>query len=306
MTDKRYVVIAGPTGSGKSALALALAEALGGEIIGCDSVQVYRGFDVGSAKPSAAERAEVPHHLIDVCDWRDDYDAARYARDAAAAIAGVRERGRLPLVVGGTGLYLRALLGQGWHTGLPSDADLRAELAELPTDELRARLRRLDPQRATELHPNDRVRLARSLELVTLLGMPLRAAGLDASAPADPAAFVIVLEPPRAELHARIAARTDVMLASGLLDEARGLLAAGVDPDCKPMQSIGYKQAAAFLADALPEAELRDAVVVATRQYAKRQCTWFRRTTTDLRLAAAGEIERAGAAIRAAIGAPPL
>lgn len=284
MKDKSYLVIAGPTGSGKSDLALGVAERLNGEIVGCDSVQLYRGFDIGSAKPTAAERARVPHHLIDRLAWDEDCDAALYAQWAKAEIAAILARGRLPIIVGGTGLYLRALLGSGWSADLPKSDTLRAELETAPTPELFERLRRLDPVRASEIHANDRFRVVRSLELVTLLGKPLREAGMTAAGAPDANAYVLVLDPDRAELHRRIALRTKAMLAAGLLDEVRALLAAGVARTCKPMGSIGYLEAGAVLEGLLPLASFEEAVVVATRRYAKRQCTWNRKVVAEARL----------------------
>ena len=279
-----YVVIAGPTGSGKSALAMALAARLGGEIVSCDSVQIYRGFDLGAAKPTPVEQLKVPHHLLDRRNGHEDYDAGTFAVDAAAAIHAIRAARKLPLVVGGTGLYLRALLGQGWHQDLPKDEALRSRMALEPTLDLWARLQNLDPIRAAEVHANDRVRITRSLELVTLLGSTLAAAGLSASSARDPAAFIIVLEPPRPELRLRIAQRTRAMLASGLITEVQGLLASGLDPASKPMLSIGYKQVADYLFGRLSLDALPEAIMTATNQYAKRQCTWFRKLGANLRL----------------------
>jgi tRNA dimethylallyltransferase len=292
--SNHYLVLAGPTGSGKSALALALAPRLDAEIISCDSVQVYRGFDIGSAKPTAAEQAAVPHHLLDVVDATGSFDAALFAKAAGEAITEIHGRGRLPLVAGGTGLYLRALLGQGWHADLPSDPALREQLAAEATATLYARLRSLDPERAAVLHPNDRVRIVRAIELVTLLGSTLRDAGLTLSGPLgarDPRAVIVVLEPPRVELHARIAARTEAMLAGGLPAEVQALLASGVPSGCKPMQSIGYLQAAQHLQGILSATDLPGAIIAATRQYAKRQGTWFRKVDADLRLTAWDDVD---------------
>jgi tRNA dimethylallyltransferase len=285
---RRWLAIAGPTGSGKSALALAAAAALDGEIIGCDSVQLYRGFDIGAAKPTAEERESVPHHLVDCLDWHEDCDAARYALLARQALAAVQARGRLPIVVGGTGLYLRALVADAFHDDLPKDEALRAELRAEAPERSYARLVSLDPARATQLHPNDRFRVIRALELCLLLGRPvselLAAAGRERRTELGEACHLVVLEPPRRALHAAIAARTRQMLEQGLLDEVRGLLAAGVVADCKPMQSIGYKQSVAHLSGALPAADLAAAIDAATRQYAKRQCTWFGKVAADVRL----------------------
>lgn len=280
------LVICGPTGSGKSALALAVAEAVGGELISCDSVQVYRGFDLGAAKATAAERAAVPHHLIDVADWRDDFDAAGYSALAQAALQDIARRGKVAIIVGGTGLYLRALLAQEFHQNLPKDAQLRRELLALPTDELARRLAVADPIRAAAIHANDRVRLVRALEIVTLIGQPVSSLA-PAVTPADApqATATIILDPSRSALHQAIAARTDQMLKMGLLDEVRALRAAGVTASCKPMQSIGYKQCTDHLSGAVSADELPDLIKAATRQYAKRQTTWFKKYTQGDRLA---------------------
>ncbi len=278
------LALVGPTGSGKTSLAMALAERLDGEIVGCDSVQLYRGFDIGSAKPTREERKRVPHHLVDLLAWNEDCDAAQYATLARAAIADVQGRGRVPIVTGGTGLYLRSLTGAAFHDDLPKDAALRASFATRPLAELYAELQRLDPKRASEIHANDRFRVARSLELFTLLGKPLSALPPPPQN-ATPPLCVVILDPERAALHASIERRTREMLAGGLLDEVRGLLAAGVERDCKPMRSIGYKEGAEHMAGTLAEPALEPAIAAATRQYAKRQVTWFKKTPAALRLA---------------------
>ncbi len=277
----RYVVVAGPTASGKSALAMAIAEALGGEIISCDSVQLYRGFDIGSAKPTAAEQARIPHHLIDVVDCHEDFDARRYEVAAGAAIAAVAARGRLPVVVGGTGLYLRALWGESWHGDLPKDDALRKTLASLPLEELQQRLSGLDPERARALHPNDRFRISRAIEIATLSGGPVSQRQPPASSRRS-SAYMILMTPDRAVLHQRIAERASLMLEQGLVQEVQGLLARGCSLTCKPMQSIGYREVVAHLQGDLPREKLAEAVTIATRQYAKRQDTWFRKTTPDM------------------------
>ena len=274
-----YIVIAGPTASGKSALALALAERIGGEIVGCDSVQLYRGFDIGSAKPNADEMRRVRHHLFNVVDWNEDYDAARYARDARAAIDQIKIRKKIPVVVGGTGLYLRALLQEAFHDDLPSDDGLRADLQRETSEDLYDRLKACDPKRAAEVHPIDRFRVIRALELNILLGGPVHektSQQVETAGCSDAAIFI--LDPERATLHERIALRTAQMLKEGLLDEVSNLIKSGVSITCKPMESIGYKQAAAFLTGSLSEELLFDHITAATRQYAKRQCTWFRKT----------------------------
>jgi tRNA dimethylallyltransferase len=274
-----FIVVAGPTASGKSALALALAEQIGGEIIGCDSVQLYRQFNIGSAKPSAEELRRVPHHLIDVVDWHEDYDAAKYAREARLVVAQIKSRKKVPIVVGGTGLYLRALLQEAFHQDLPSDDQLRAELQTYDSAALYQRLHACDPERAGQIHPNDRFRVIRALELNTLLGGPVHLKTKQAANEPGPAssALVFILNPERAALHARIALRTKQMLADGLLEEVSNLIHAGVSLKCKPMESIGYKQAGAYLSGQLAKEDLFDHIAAATRQYAKRQCTWFRK-----------------------------
>jgi tRNA dimethylallyltransferase len=286
------VAVVGPTGSGKSALALALAERLGGEIVGLDSVQLYRGFDIGSAKPTAAERARVPHHLFDVLDWSDEGSAQEYAVRARAVLAEIASRGRVAILVGGTGLYLRALV-QDRFDDLPQDQGLRAKLRERPLPELYTELVSLDPKRAAEIHPNDRFRVVRALELAMLLGRPIAEARRASARPTpedgegrlEP--FVVYLEPLRAELHRRIEERTRAMLAQGLVEEVQALLASGVPDTAKAMRSIGYAEVTAMLRGELPVAELPARIAASTRQYAKRQSTWFRKVPADLRLVAA-------------------
>jgi tRNA dimethylallyltransferase len=281
----KYLVIAGPTASGKSALGLELATRLNGEIISCDSVQVYRGFDIGAAKPTPEEQASVPHHLLDVVDPLESFDAADYAVLAKKAIADVHSRHKVTVVVGGTGFYLRALWGQAWDQNLPSDAQVRQQFVEMSKEDLYRLLSEKDPERARAIHPNDHFRLARAMELVTLIGGPLSSVGFGQETQLrDPEAFVVILDPPRVELHDRIAMRTRQMLAGGLIDEVRSLLDRGIPPTAKPMQSIGYREVCAFLAGDLEESNLESAIIAATRQYAKRQTTWFRRVPADLRL----------------------
>lgn len=288
--SKDVLVIAGPTASGKSALAMAAAEALGGEIINCDSVQLYQGFDIGSAKPSREERQRVRHHLIDVVSWRDAYDARRFAADAQASIEDVRGRGRLPVVVGGTGLYLRAMFAENFDDA-PSDPAVRAALARLSNDDLIARLKVLDPERLKSIHPNDRYRLTRAVEIATVAGRPLAAlAKTQGVSPWRARSLVVILEPERKVLHDRIARRTAVMLDEGWVEEVRALLGDGCPRDARPMQSIGYAEIALFLAGELPTSDLRDRIIFATRQYAKRQTTWFRKVMAELRLG--GELSR--------------
>jgi tRNA dimethylallyltransferase len=276
---KENLVIVGPTGSGKSSLALEAAKNLNGELIGCDSVQVYKGFDIGSSKDQST--GPIPHHLTDLVGWDEEFDAANYAQASQLQVQATLDREKLPIIVGGTGLYLRAFWGEGWHGDLPKDPKLRQDLEEREASDLYAQLETVDPVRAKALHPNDKFRVVRALEINHLTGsvvgdLPESGQGTRASS------FVVLIVPPRPLLHQRIAKRTKLMLKMGLVDEVKGLLEAGVDPTCKPMQSIGYRQTVAFLQGQLPEAELEDRIIFATRQYAKRQLTWFKSVEADL------------------------
>lgn len=270
----------GPTAAGKSSLALELARAHEGEIVSCDSLQVYRGLDVGSAKPLPAERRLVPHHLLDVADPGQDFSAAEYAQRARAAVRDVAARGRLPIVVGGTGLYLRALL-LGLFEGPARDLALRRRLEAMADRHGDARLhrllRRVDPEAAARIPAPDRVRVVRALEVYFLTGRPLT--GHHRAAPDPLRGFRIlnlILDPGAPALRPRVEARTREMFDGGLIEEVRGLLAAGLSPQARPLRSIGYRQAVAVLQGRLDRTEAYAATVTATLQYAKRQRTWFR------------------------------
>ncbi len=279
------ILIMGPTASGKSALALDLARALGGEIVSVDSAQVYRGMDVGTAKPTSGERAEVAHHLVDIVDPTEAYSAARFAADALAAIGAIRERGRVPIVVGGTMLYFKALTA-GLSALPTADPDVRAALdaraERVGWPALHAELARVDPATAARLAPTDAQRIQRALEVHTLTGTPLSA--LQGQRLAAPAALgrtvaLAIVPPERATLHAAIARRFDAMLAAGLVDELRTLRARyALDPRLPAMRCVGYRQAWRFLDGAIDARQLREQGIAATRQLAKRQLTWLRGT----------------------------
>ena len=278
-TMAEAVLLLGPTASGKSALALRLAQQLPLEIVSIDSAQVYRGMDIGTAKPSAAERAAVPHHLIDIRDPAEPYSAAAFVRDATATIADIRARGRVPLVVGGTMLYAKAL--REGLAELPSaDPALRSEIEAdaraLGWPALHARLAAIDPTTAARLKPNDRQRIQRALEICAQTGRPMSEL-LTAHGASTPPVMIALLPADRAELHRRIAVRFDAMLAAGLVDEVRALRARGdLVADLPSMRSVGYRQAWKFLDGALAADEFRAAGIAATRQLAKRQITWLR------------------------------
>ena len=276
----RVVGIIGPTAAGKSALAMRLAAQLDAEIVICDSVLVYRGFDIGAVKPDTAARRQIVHHLIDSVAAHEDYSAGRYRNAARGVIADILARGRTALVVGGCGLYWRALLGYNWHDAPPADTALRTELECLTNIQLAQRLRELDPQRAAQIHPADRVRLLRAIEIAQVSGKARHELPRVVGEELSPR--VIYLKPAREELHRRIEARTRDVLTAGLVAEVKTLLASGCPPQAKPMQSIGYRQVVAYLRGELEEKELATRIVYATRQYAKRQITWFNKTKYDV------------------------
>ena len=268
-----FIAIVGATASGKTELALRLQQDLDAEIIACDSVQVYRGFDIGSAKPSAQIRAQVPHHMIDCADCREeDYNAGRYCLQAREALANIRKRSKIALVVGGCGLYLRALIGQAWHRSLPSDKGLRTELDLRSTASLYAQLQSLNPQRARQLHHHDRIRVHRALELALLLDGQNLAEFAENIQELQP--HVIYLCPERATVRKKIFARTQMMLKAGLIDEVKKLQTTCA-LNCKPLQSIGYRQVLEYLQGEFDYQALATKISIATCQYAKRQTTWF-------------------------------
>jgi tRNA dimethylallyltransferase len=274
------VAIVGPTASGKSALALALARERGGEIVSCDSLQVYRGLDIGSAKATPEERREVAHHLVDVVEPDQDFSAADYARLARAAIDDVAQRGRLPIVAGGTGLYLRALR-RGLFAGPSRDPDLRRRLEKVAERRGAARLHRLlahvDPETAARTSVNDLVRVIRALEVYRASGRPLSAHHREDAPPPDGRSWLVVgLDPPREALRAAVEARTRAMLEGGLLDEVRAVVARYGDADLRPLRAIGYRQAVAVVRGAQPADQAQRDIVKETMRYAKRQMTWFR------------------------------
>lgn len=278
---KPLLVIAGPTASGKSALAIKLATALGGEVVNADSVQLYRGLDIGAAKTPVAERQGIPHHLLDVLEPWEISTAGDWAAMAAQTIQMIWERGALPIVVGGTGFYVRALL-EGISQSPGRDNELRSRLNAREASRpgfLHRALRRLDASTAGKIHPNDTNKTLRALEICILSGAPASAVFATAAKRRleGHRSLYLVLNPPREALHLRIASRTRAMFAAGLREEVEGLLARGVPETAKAFESIGYRECVALVQGRLTEREAAEAVVIATRQYAKRQITWFRR-----------------------------
>lgn len=297
------VYLMGPTAAGKTALALALAEALPVEIVSVDAAQVYRGLDIGTAKPTTAERARVPHHLIDIRDPAEVYSAADFRADALTAMAGITARGRIPLLAGGTMFYFRAL-----EHGLPdlpsADPQLRARLlAEAKRDgwaALHERLRSLDPDRAARIHPNDPQRTLRALEIIALTGRAASAYGLRGTASLPYRLIKLALYPQdRNWLYERIALRFRQMLGAGFLDEARRLFARTDLPAAHPvLRTVGYRQAGLYLSGEINYDAMVERAVIATRQLAKRQMTWLRADPDAQRFDCSGDPDVAGAMTR--------
>ncbi len=274
------VIILGPTAVGKTGAAVELCRALGGEIISCDSMQVYRGFDIGTAKPGP-ESADVTHHLVDICDPDETFSAADFVTRTLALLPEIERRGRLPVVVGGTGLYLRALL-DGIFEGPPRNPEIRSRLrsdaAAHGLASLYQRLGEVDPAYQARVHQNDPVRIIRALEVWETTGVPISIQFERSSVRLrDHRVLKLGLLLPRRDLYARIDLRVDAMLAAGLVGEAMRLLARQVSRDATPFKGLGYRQSLKLIDGECDEAGLREEMRTETRRYAKRQLTWFRR-----------------------------
>ena len=261
------LLIAGPTAVGKTEVALQVAERLDGEIVSIDSMQVYRGLDIGTAKPTPQERARVPHHLIDIVDPTETFDAAQFLRHAAQAVAGIRKRNRLPILCGGTGLYFKAWL-EGIGQSPAPDAALRAQLQQLPMDALLNELRERDPETFARIDRNNPRRVIRAMEVIRLSGKPFSAQRTRSAAPNVP---FFVLQRDRAVLHRRIDQRVDAMFAAGLVEETK---LAMKSPAAR--LALGYRQVIEYFEGKHSLKATIELVKLRTRHYAKRQLTWFR------------------------------
>ena len=306
MSRPLVVAILGPTATGKSALALALAERYGGEIINCDSTAVYRGFDIGTDKVPLAERRAVPHHLIDIVEPTGEYTAAQYAQDASAVIRAVHARGGLPLVVGGTGFYFRVLT-RGLFPGPGRDAALRARLEAIADRRgvaaLHRLLTRVDAASAARIQPRDGKRMVRALEVFFLTGRPLTAHFADTRSPLPDVDFLpIGIRLPAAQISERVVRRVDEQFARGLLDEIRGLLARGVPESARPLGGLVYRQALEHLQGVRDETSTRVLIAQENRQYARRQLIWFRKEPNLIWLDGPGESAATLAAAHRVIG----
>ncbi len=273
------VAIAGPTASGKSELAIRMAVCLDGQIVNCDSLQVYRGFDIGTAKLAESERRGIPHHLIDIVDPEEIFTAGEFARRAREAIGEIASRGRVPILAGGTGFYLRSLI-HGLSPGPQRDAGLRVRLGqreERRAGSLHRLLTRFDPATAARIHPNDVAKTMRALEICLVSRRPASAVMAGKREALEGYRVVKMgLFPPREALYERIERRTEGMFHGGLVEEVKGLLARGVSPEAKPFEALGYRQALRVVRGEMDVAQAIAETALRTRQYAKRQMTWFR------------------------------
>jgi tRNA dimethylallyltransferase len=279
------LLIAGPTASGKSALALRAARALDGEIVNADALQLYADLRILSARPTDAEQAGIPHHLFGVADGADGWSVGRWLRAASPVIADILARGRTPVVVGGTGLYFKALT-EGLADVPPTPAAVRQSVTAmydaLGEDRFRDLLAGADPDAARRIEAGDRMRLQRAMEVLEATGRPLSAWQADTAPALDPDAWrAVAIIPDRAELYARCDARFDAMLAAGALDEVRALLARRLDPLLPVMKAVGVRELSAHLAGEIPLDQAADQARQETRRYAKRQLTWLRNQTPD-------------------------
>ena len=277
----KILTIVGPTASGKTRLAVELARRFNGEVVSCDSMQIYRTMDIGTAKPTAEEMQGIPHHMLDVADPEENYSAARYVEQASACVDDILARGKLPIVAGGTGLYRDALLAgrtfAAFSGKFRGTLEQRAANGELPA--LYQELQQIDPARAEKLHPADEKRIIRALEVWYETGKTITQHDEESKLqpPRYESVSIGLSFVDRADMWERIDRRVDEMMAAGLVEEVRSLLERGVPPTCTAMQAIGYKEMASALLEGRPPEEGAEEIKLRSRQYAKRQLTWFRR-----------------------------
>lgn len=285
---EKILVVTGPTATGKTALSVELAKKLGGEIVSADSMQIYRGMDIGTAKVTKAEMQNIPHHMIDIADPSEDYSVSRYVEEADAAVRGILSRGRLPIVAGGTNLYIDSLIAGLDFAEKAEDAALRESLNkqydDIGGEAMLEHLRGFDPERAAKLHPADKRRIVRAVEIYILTGETITRHDEETKKrPKRYDAVKIALTfADRAVLYDRINARVDKMVSDGLFDEVKGLLDSGLSPACTSMQAIGYKEPAAYFRGEMSKDAAIELIKLSSRRYAKRQLTWLRRDTTVL------------------------
>lgn len=280
---EKILVVTGPTATGKTALSVELAKKLGGEIVSADSMQIYRGMDIGTAKVTKAEMQNIPHHMIDIADPSEDYSVSRYVEEADAAVRGILSRGRLPIVAGGTNLYIDSLIAGLDFAEKAEDAALRESLNkqydDIGGEAMLEHLRGFDPERAAKLHPADKRRIVRAVEIYILTGETITRHDEETKKrPKRYDAVKIALTfADRAVLYDRINARVDKMVSDGLFDEVKGLLDSGLSPESTSMQAIGYKEPAAYFRGEMSKDETIELIKLSSRRYAKRQLTWLRR-----------------------------
>lgn len=280
---EKILVVTGPTATGKTALSVELAKKLGGEIVSADSMQIYRGMDIGTAKVTKAEMQNIPHHMIDIADPSEDYSVSRYVEEADAAVRGILSRGRLPIVAGGTNLYIDSLIAGLDFAEKAEDAALRESLNkqydDIGGEAMLEYLRGFDPERAAKLHPADKRRIVRAVEIYILTGETITRHDEETKKrPKRYDAVKIALTfADRAVLYDRINARVDKMVSDGLFDEVKGLLDSGLSPESTSMQAIGYKEPAAYFRGEMSKDAAIELIKLSSRRYAKRQLTWLRR-----------------------------
>ena len=283
---EKILVITGPTATGKTRLSVELAKKLNGEVVSADSMQIYRGMDIGTAKVTKAEMQGVPHHMIDIADPSEDYSVSRYVEEADAAVRDILSRGKLPIVAGGTNLYIDSLIAGLDFADRAEDVALREGLNkqydDIGGEAMLEHLRGFDPERAAKLHPADKRRIVRAIEIYTLTGETITRHDEETKKrPKRYDAVKIALTfADRAVLYDRINTRVDKMVAAGLFDEVKGLLDRGLSPESTAMQAIGYKEPAAYFRGEMSKDEATELIKLSSRRYAKRQLTWLRRDET--------------------------